>query len=65
VARREILRLTDYNVSTLRSHDASGAGRAQLWDPDWKVCSQNVPPGGRITTTTIIDFGVVKIREHC
>jgi hypothetical protein len=65
VAKREILRLTDYNVSTLRSHDASGAGRAQFWDPDWKVCSQNVPPGGRITTTTIIDFGVVKIREHC
>jgi hypothetical protein len=64
-AKREILRLTDDNVSSLKSHDASGAGRAQFWDPDWKVCSQNVPPGARITTTTTIDFGVVKIRENC
>jgi hypothetical protein len=64
-AKREILRLTDDNVSSLRSHDASGARRAQFWDPDWKVCSQNVPPGARITTTTTIDFGVVKIRENC
>jgi hypothetical protein len=64
-AKREILRLTDYNVASLRSHDASGAGRAQFWDPNWKVCSQNVPPGARITTTTTIDFGVVKIKETC
>ena len=64
-AKREILRLTDGNVSFLKSHDASGARRAQFWDPDWKVCSQNVPPGARITTTTTIDFGVVKIRENC
>ena len=64
-AKREILRLTDDNVSSLRSHDVSGARRAQFWDPDWKVCSQNVPPGARITTTTTIDFGVVKIRENC
>lgn len=64
-AKREILRLTDDNVSSLKSHDASGGRRAQLWDPNWKVCSQNVPPGARITTTTTIDFAVVKIREHC
>ena len=64
-AKRQILRLTDGNVSSLKSHDASGARRAQFWDPDWKVCSQNVPPGARITTTTTIDFGVVKIRENC
>jgi hypothetical protein len=64
-AKREILRLTDDNVSSLRSHDASGARRTQFCDPDWKVCSQNVSPGARITTTTTIDFGVVKIRENC
>ena len=64
-AKREILRLTDGNVSSLKSHDGSGSRRAQFWDPDWKVCSQNVPSGARITTTTTIDFGVVKIRENC
>ncbi|MBV9057610.1 MAG: hypothetical protein JO296_13805 [Pseudonocardiales bacterium] len=64
-AKREILRLTDYNVASLKSHDASGARRAQFWDPDWKVCSQNIPPGTRISTTTTIDFGVVKIKENC
>jgi len=64
-AKREVLRLTQGNVSSLKSHDASGTGRAQFWDPNWKVCSQNVPPGARITTTTTVDFGVVKIREHC
>jgi hypothetical protein len=64
-AKREILRLTDYNVASLKSHDASGAGREQFWDPNWKVCEQNVPPGARVTTTTTIDFGVVKIKENC
>lgn len=64
-AKREVLRLTQDNVSSFKSHDASGAGRAQFWDPNWKVCSQNVPPGARITTTTTIDFSVVKVREHC
>jgi hypothetical protein len=64
-AKREILRLTDGNVASLKSHDATGAGRAQFWDPNWRVCSQNVPPGAKITTTTTIDFGVAKIREAC
>jgi hypothetical protein len=42
-AKRELLRLTDYNVASLKSHDASGAGRTQFWDSNWKVCEQNVP----------------------
>lgn len=63
-AKREIPRLTQGNASSLKLHDASGAARTQFWDPNWKVCSQNVPPGAKITTTTTIDFGVVKIREH-
>lgn len=47
------------------SHDASGAGRQQVLDRNWKVCDQNVAPGTRITEDTRIDFGAVKVEERC
>lgn len=47
------------------SHDASGAGRQQLLDRNWKVCDQNVAPGTRITEDSRIDFGAVKVEERC
>ena len=47
------------------SHDATGAGRQQVLDRNWKVCSQNVAPGTRITEDTRIDFGAVKVEERC
>jgi hypothetical protein len=47
------------------SHDASGAGRQQVLDRNWKVCDQSVAPGTRITEDTRIDFGAVKVEERC
>lgn len=47
------------------SHDASGAGRQQVLDRNWKICDQNVAPGTRITEDTRIDFGAVKVEERC
>ena len=47
------------------SHDATGHGRNQVIDSNWKVCSQNVAPGTPFTDTTKIDFGAVKLAEKC
>ena len=47
------------------SHDATGQGRNQVLDSNWKVCSQNVVPGAAFTDTTRIDFGAVKLAEKC
>jgi hypothetical protein len=47
------------------SHDATGHGRNQVLDSNWKVCSQNVAPGAPFTDSTKIDFGAVKLAEKC
>ncbi|MDQ3762419.1 MAG: PASTA domain-containing protein [Actinomycetota bacterium] len=64
-AQNAIQELTDFAISVTTSSDATGAGRAQVVDRNWKVCSQSVPPGTAIRTGTQIDFGVVKIDERC
>jgi hypothetical protein len=64
-AQDSIQRLTNYGIAITTSHDATGAARMQVADRNWKVCSQNVPPGETITSSSRIDFGVVKIDESC
>ncbi|MGX4687760.1 PASTA domain-containing protein [Streptomyces sp. JNUCC 63] len=49
----------------LTSHDALGRGRAQVFDRNWKVCSQNVAAGRTVPTDTKLDFGAVKLEESC
>ncbi|MFF9867523.1 PASTA domain-containing protein [Streptomyces sp. NPDC013953] len=49
----------------LTSHDSTGAGRMQLLDRNWKVCSQSKAAGTSIPTATAIDFGAVKLEESC
>ncbi|MGC4947362.1 hypothetical protein ACLQ2N_14355 [Streptomyces sp. DT224] len=49
----------------LTSHDSAGRDRMQLLDRNWKVCSQNVPAGASVPTTTELDFGAVKTEESC
>lgn len=48
----------------LRSHDLTGQGRAQVWDRNWKVCTQT-PSAGKRPTDVTVDFGVVKLEEGC
>jgi hypothetical protein len=59
-AQDAIQSVTDDGIWYTHSHDATGAGRMQLWDRDWKVCSQNVAPGASIHSGTSITFDVVK-----
>lgn len=64
-AQDRIQSLTSFGIALTTSHDATGAGRHQVWDRNWKICSQNIPPGTTIDSGTRIDFGAVKIEEHC
>jgi hypothetical protein len=64
-AQDSIQQLTNYGIAITTSHDATGAGRMQVADRNWKVCSQNVPAGAPITSSSRIDFGVVKLDESC
>ena len=47
------------------SRDATGAGRFQILDRDWKVCGQNTAPGQRVSAVAHIVFSVVKDYEDC
>jgi hypothetical protein len=64
-AQDAIQSLTDNAIFLTKSHDATGGSRQQLLDRDWKVCSQNVRPGTKITSDTAIDFGAAKLDERC
>ena len=64
-AQNAIQSLTDFEIAVTTSHDESGAGRQQVVDRNWKVCSQNVAPGEKITKSSRIDFGAVKLEESC
>ncbi|MCJ1678443.1 hypothetical protein MTF65_14015 [Streptomyces sp. APSN-46.1] len=48
----------------LDSTDASGAGRMQVLDRNWKVCSQT-PKAGTYDLTTRVTFDTVKTDETC
>ena len=45
--------------------DASGQGRLQLLDSNWKVCSQAPPPGAALSATTVVTLSAVKLDETC
>lgn len=48
----------------LTSEDATGAGRMQAFDRNWKVCSQT-PEAGKHPVETEVEFSTVKIDEEC
>jgi len=64
-AQDRIQILTSNAIFVTTSHDETGAGRQQVLDRNWKVCSQNVKPGQKIIASTQIDFGAVKTTESC
>ena len=51
--------------SNLSSHDASGRARLQILDRDWKVCFQSPAAGSTASSSSKIEFGVVKLDETC
>jgi hypothetical protein len=64
-AQNAVQDLTEFQVPVTTSHDSTGAGRQQVMDRNWKVCSQSVAPGTTITKGARIDFGTVKLDETC
>ncbi len=65
VAQDDIQRVSGNPVYITFSKDATGAGRHQVVDSNWQVCSQNVAPGTKATDSTIITFAAVKLTEVC
>jgi len=66
VAQDDIQRASHDPVFYTSSRDATGRGRHQILDRDWKVCRQNVPAGQRVQRRTVlITFSVVKLAETC
>lgn len=47
------------------SEDATGQGRNQVLDANWKVCAQTPEPGASFTAETKIVFYSVKLNEPC
>ena len=64
-AQDDIQRVSHDPVFVSHSQDATGQDRHQFLDSDWKVCSQNVAPGTRVSAVAHIVFSVVKLDESC
>jgi hypothetical protein len=64
-AQDQIQKVTGNPLFITLSHDATGQGRHQVLDSNWKICAQNVAPGAPFTADTKIDFGAVKLAEKC
>jgi hypothetical protein len=64
-AQDDIQRVSDNPIFFTDSTDATGAGRMQILDRDWKVCGQNVPAGSHVNQDSEISFAAVKLWENC
>lgn len=64
-AQDDIQRVSGDPLFVSHSRDATGDDRFQILDRDWKVCSQNVPPGEGVSPVGHIVFSVVKDDEDC
>lgn len=64
-AQDQIQQLTGGALLYTGSHDLTGENRNQVLDANWQVCTQNVAPGAPLTSTSRVDFGVVKLDESC
>jgi hypothetical protein len=66
----ENLQLAQDKLQALGSYfvdqeDASGLGRLQVNDSNWKVCKQSPAPGRKTPTETIVILSAVKLSEQC
>ena len=64
-AQDGIQALTTDAIFFTDSVDASGQGRMQVIDSNWKVCAQTPAPGTLIDKSATITFAAVKIPELC
>jgi hypothetical protein len=64
-AQDDIQRVSGNPIFFTSSTDANGAGRHQILDRDWRVCTQSVAAGTKVGPDARIDFGVVRTSETC
>jgi hypothetical protein len=64
-AQDDIQRVSGNPIFFTSSTDATGAGRHQILDRDWWVCTQSVAAGTKVGPDARIDFGVVRTSETC
>lgn len=58
-------RLQSMGSYLMDQQDASGQGRLQLLDSNWKVCTQSPPPGTALSLATVVTLAAVKLDEAC
>lgn len=64
-AQDDVQRVSGNPMFVTFSTDLTGAGRMQVLDRNWQVCTQNVAPGTAVGADVKINFGVVKLDEKC
>lgn len=64
-AQDDIQRVSGNPLYITLSTDATGAGRMQVLDSNWKVCSQTLAAGTMAGPNSDISFGAVKLNESC
>jgi hypothetical protein len=65
-AQDDLQAVSDVPLFFSSSQDATGAGRMQIIDRNWKVCSQNRKAGSRVSIDDSgIVFAVVRDTETC
>ena len=64
-AQDDIQRVSGNPIFISRSTDATGAGRHQVLDRDWKVCTQRPAAGTNVAAHGDVSFGAVKLAESC
>ena len=62
VAQDELQSLGSYVLS---QDDATGKGRFQMSDRNWKVCSQDQEPGQVLSIAELVNVEAVKLSESC
>jgi hypothetical protein len=62
LAQDTLQRLGSY---VMDQQDASGLGRMQINDSNWKVCTQDPAAGAVVPTDTLVTLGSVKLTEAC
>lgn len=64
-AQDQMQALTGNPMFVSGSTDATGAGRSQVMDSNWQVCSQTPGPGTKIAVDSVVSFAAVKLSESC
>jgi len=58
-------RLQSLGSYLMDQRDASGLGRLQVLDSNWKVCAQDPAPGTVAPISTLVTLDSVKLSETC